>query len=85
MAWVHICASSMAASAGLSQPFVDNTSTHACIKRTAVIKISLVSFWSSADNGRRDKWACTSTLAFTCGSLYFDLGSSLDGNRRDNF
>lgn len=35
MAWVTICASSMAAKAGLSHPLLDRTSTHAWISRIA--------------------------------------------------
>ncbi len=35
MAWVTIWASSIAASAGLSQPLLDSTSTQAWIRRTA--------------------------------------------------
>ena len=69
----------MAAKAGLSQPFVESTSTHACIRRTAVISISFV----SADNGSRYKCACTRTLAFTCGSFYFDFGSTFKNLKRN--
>lgn len=43
MACVTICASSMAASAGLSQPLLDNTSTQAWISRIA---------WKTRDGGQ---------------------------------
>lgn len=58
MACVTIWANSMAATAGESQPFELSTSTQACMRRIALLKISSVSPCSSGPNCRRDKCAC---------------------------
>lgn len=48
MAWVTICASSIAASAGLSQPLLDSTSTQAWMRRTAYVHNTSVKYTCSS-------------------------------------
>uniref|UniRef100_A0A2M3ZQM0 Putative secreted peptide n=1 Tax=Anopheles braziliensis TaxID=58242 RepID=A0A2M3ZQM0_9DIPT len=71
MACVIICASSMAATAGDSQPLDDNTSTHACTSRIALPRICSVSPCSSAPSCNRERCACSSKFVLMCGSLNF--------------
>lgn len=77
MACVTICASSIAATAGDSQPFELNTSTQAWIKRMALLRIDSVSPWSSGPSCNRDKWAWSSKLVLMCGSLNLELKRSI--------
>ena len=69
MACVTIWLSSMAAMAGASHPLELRTSTHAWMRRMALPTMSSVSCCSSADSWMRERCACSSTLAFVCGSL----------------
>jgi len=85
MACVTICASSMAARPGDRKPLLLSTSTHACIRRMALLRISSVSDCSSADSCIRDMCACSRRLVLTWGSLYLAPGCSLFGNRCANW
>mmetsp|Transcript_112262 Transcript_112262/g.317544 ORF Transcript_112262/g.317544 Transcript_112262/m.317544 type:complete len:225 (+) Transcript_112262:436-1110(+) len=70
-----ICESSMAKSAGVSQPQEEMTSTRPCSSRTACSRMKRWSEARSVVMAVRLKWALSSSWALVCGSLSFSFST----------